>query len=51
MNQRSFQKTFPHVRFWRSGQIAIEAKARINNLRTSQPSDALAMAEEWIMNT
>ena len=49
MNERSFDKIDPHIRFWRSGQIALEAKERINKLRTSKPSYALAMAEEWII--
>ena len=44
-----FKEECLHIRFWASGQIALEAKDRINKIRKSQPSHAVAMAEEWII--
>ncbi len=44
-----FQDACLHIRFWASGQIALEAKTRINKMRKTQPSYAVAMAEEWII--
>lgn len=44
-----FQDACLHIRFWASGQIALEAKDRINKIRKTQPSYAVAMAEEWII--
>ena len=44
-----FQDTCLHFRFWASGEIALEAKDRINKIRKTQPSYAVAMAEEWII--
>lgn len=44
-----FQDACLRIRFWASGQIALEAKDRINKIRKSQPVHAVAMAEEWII--
>ena len=44
-----FQDACLHIRFWASGQIALEAKERIDKIRKAQPSYAVAMAEEWII--
>ena len=44
-----FQDTCLHIRFWANGQIAVEAKGRIDKIRKIQPGYALAMAEEWII--
>ena len=44
-----FQDACLHIRFWASGQIALKAKDRINKIRKTQPSYAVAMAEEWII--
>ena len=44
-----FQDACLHIRFQASGQIALEAKDRINKIRKTQPSYAVAMAEEWII--
>ncbi len=44
-----FQDACLRIRFWASGQIALEAKDRINKIRKTQPIYAVAMAEEWII--
>jgi len=44
-----FRDACLHIRFWASGQIALEAKDRINKIRKTQPNYAVAMAEEWII--
>lgn len=48
-NLTPFQDACLHIRFWSSGQIALEAKTRIDKIRKTQPSHAIAMAEEWIV--
>ena len=44
-----FQEACLRIRFWANGQIAVEAKERIDKIRKIQPSYAVAMAEEWII--
>lgn len=44
-----FQDACLRIRFWANGQIAVEAKERIDNIRKIQPGYALAMAEEWVI--
>ena len=39
----------PHIRFWSRGQIAVTAKTRIDQTLTTNPEDAQAMIEEWII--
>ncbi len=40
----------PIVRFWSRGQIAVTAKTRIDQTLTTNPEDAQAMIEEWIIH-
>jgi len=39
----------PHIRFWCRGQIAVSARQRIDRTLTTNPEDAQAMIEEWII--
>ena len=39
----------PHIRFWCRGQIAVCARQRIDRTLTTNPEDAQAMIEEWII--
>ena len=49
MNESLNLHTIPHVRFWQHGQIALTAKARVDNLlKTNRQDDAKSMAEEWL---
>ena len=40
----------PHIRFWCRSQIAVTAKTRIDQTLTTNPEDAQAMIEEWIIH-
>ena len=39
----------PHIRFWCRGQIAVSARQRIDRTLITNPEDAQAMIEEWII--
>ena len=38
-----------HIRFWCRGQIAVSARQCIDRTLTTNPEDAQAMIEEWII--
>jgi len=38
-----------HIRFWCRGQIAVSARQRIDQTLTTNPENAQAMIEEWII--
>jgi len=49
MNPDARSKAQPHIRFWCRGQIAVSAKARIDRIFTTNPLDAQAMINEWVV--
>ena len=50
MNESLNLHTVPYVRFWQHGQIALTAKARVNNLlQNNHQDDAKSLAEEWLV--
>ena len=52
MNQNNQETNqFPHIRYWKRGQISGSAKERIDTLLIGgQANDARAMAAEWIID-
>jgi hypothetical protein len=51
MNQNPIsRRSLPHIRFWTTGQIAVNAKERIDQLLLeSRKVEVQAMINEWVM--
>jgi hypothetical protein len=49
-SQPNQSKSFPHVRFWSTGKIAVSAKERIEQLLLeSKKIEVQAMIKEWVV--